>query len=157
MESRCVSSIRQAFGIVPSRPHRHVDASLLALVSAVFLLAANAASAESMEDVIAIDSAEQGSIEEVVVIGTRPTMDKDLFRRLYEDPLRARIREELRQLEILEEEFAWRRDTVSDSVKPDRIRVGYDPRDALRAGLMPAEFRLPLDLVQPASLFGIDF
>ena len=96
-------------------------------------------------------------IEEIVVVGERQESHSLVFRRLYEDPLRARIREELRQLDILEEEFAWRLETVSYSVKPERVRAGYDPRDRLRAGLMPVEFQLPLDLVQPASLIRVDF
>lgn len=97
------------------------------------------------------------SIDEIVVVGERRPSSWQLFKRLYEDPLRARIREEVRQMKILDEEFNWRVETARSTARPARLRLGYDPREHLRAAVARGEFKLPLDLIQPASLVSVGF
>lgn len=163
----------KTFAAMPPRSRLAASRASLALFAALIVLPSGNAVAQIEDDTADAVVTANGQIEalvnkriekifnerveEIIVVGNRPAPNANMFRRLYEDPLRKRIREELRQLDVLEEEFAWREETADHSSKPDRIRAGYDPRDALRAGLMPAEFQLPLDLVQPASLIRVDF
>ena len=162
-----------AVATLPTRPPRSMSRVPFVLVTAIIVLLSASTLVQAQDGPAANEIAVNGHIEtlvndriekifndrieEIIVVGERPESNANLFRRLYEDPLTKRIRDELRQLDLLEEEFAWRRETADQSTTPDRVRVGYDPRDALRAGLMPVEFLLPLDLVQPASLVRVDF
>ena len=97
------------------------------------------------------------AIDEIVVFGIRkPKVDQpkpDLF----EDPLRKRVLDEIRELRLLEREFEWRSESADLNIEPPRLRFGYDPRNDARLAETSPQVLLPLDRVQPATLFSVDF
>ena len=96
-------------------------------------------------------------VEEIVVVGERDGDKPNTYERLLTDPLRERIIKEIRQLEILKEEFEWRQESALLTIRPPRFRWGYDPRDADRSDTLVTTAALPLDLVSPAPVLRIDF
>ena len=96
-------------------------------------------------------------VEEIVVVGGRDGDKPNTYERLLTDPLRERIIKEIRQLEILKEEFEWRQESALLTIRPPRFRWGYDPRDADRSDTLVTTAALPLDLVSPAPVLRIDF
>ena len=96
-------------------------------------------------------------VEEIVVVGERESDKPVPYERLLADPLRERIIKEIRELQLLREEFEWRRESAVLTVSPPRLRWGYDPRDAARSEAFITTAALPLDLVSPAPVLRIDF
>ena len=96
-------------------------------------------------------------VEEIVVVGERESDEPVPYERLLADPLRERIIKEIRELQLLKEELAWRRETAVLTITPPRLRWGYDPRDAARSEALFTAAALPLDLVSPAPVIRIDF
>ncbi len=95
-------------------------------------------------------------MEEIIVYAPRDQMNV-ADQALLADPLRERIMEEIRLLNVLDEEREWRLETAKLEIKPPRIRVGYDPRNDERAAPLLMTNVLPLDLMQPATVFSVDF
>ena len=95
-------------------------------------------------------------MEEIVVYASRDQNDASSDE-LLADPLRARIMKEIRELNVLDEEFEWRLETASLTLTPPRVRYGYDPRNDERTASTLMVHALPLDLMQPATIFSVDF
>ncbi len=128
--------------------------ALLTLVLALVLAGMDAyAEEEITPDELFRDAA---VIEEIVVFAERET-DKQVVEKLLADPLRERIIKEIRELQLLREELAWRRETAVLTISPPRLRWGYDPRDADRSEARFLAAALPLDLVSPAPVIRLDF
>ena len=128
---------------------------------AACLLFAFAATAEASEPLIPSEGVLDSGVdrvkermEEIVVYGSRKKESSDA---LLADPLRARILKEIRQLNILDEEFEWRLEAARLEATPPRMRVGYDPRNDDRSAPVLTAQSLPLDLMQPATIFSVDF
>ena len=134
--------------------------ALLTLVLAM-ALAGMEALADEVDDLDAVAIDEQVRyavvVEEIVVVGERDSDKPVPYERLLADPLRERIIEEIRELQLLREEFAWRRETAVLTISPPRLRWGYDPRDAARSEALFTAAALPLDLVSPAPVIRFDF
>jgi len=138
-------------------PRVHVVGGRLALCGLLLVMSCpGRAQTEDADSVPDADS-EAEAVEEIVVIGARPG-DPRRLDRIYEDPLRARIQRELRELEVLEEEYQWRREGARVEQDPPRIRWGYDPRDELRTRRDNELFDLPTERVtRPATIFSVEF
>ena len=95
-------------------------------------------------------------MDEIVVYAYRG-MDGRAYDALLINPLRERILKEIRQLDVLDEEFEWRMETAHLEVSPPRIRFGYDPRTDERAAEFLMAQLLPLDLMRPATIVSVDF
>ena len=96
-------------------------------------------------------------IEEVVVYGHRGRKPAEADPTLVVDPLRERVLAEIRELRLLDDEFEWRSEPARLDIEPPRIRFGYDPRNASRTPEISPQVALPLDFIQPATLFSVDF
>ena len=94
-------------------------------------------------------------MEEIIVYAPRDQNVAD--QALLADPLRKRIMEEIRLLNVLDEEREWRLETAKLEIKPPRVRLGYDPRNDGRTTPLLMTNVLPLDLMQPATIFSVDF
>ena len=118
-----------------------------------------------IESAVVIDAFESGprlavaaaGIDEIVVTAERHGARAGGLSFPYADPLRERIRRELQQLDLLIDEYDWRQETVRINRQAPRIRWGYDPRDHLRVAALVPRVTLPLDLVQPATVFSVGF
>lgn len=96
-------------------------------------------------------------IDEIVVTAERKKARAPYSESPFSDPLRERIRHELRQLNLLIDEYDWRLESVRFEKQPPRFRWGYEPREHLRVASVAPAVTLPLDLVQPATIFSAGF
>lgn len=97
------------------------------------------------------------AIDEIIVFGIRKPRVKSPEPPKFEDPLRARVMKEIRELQLLDGEFEWRTESADLDVEPPRLRFGYDPRSDLRLTETSPQVRLPFEWQQPATLFSVDF
>lgn len=108
-------------------------------------------------DAVQIPVEPAAGIDEIVVTAERSRPRVTVSASPFSDPLRERIRREVEQLSLLIDEYDWRLETVRISEQPPRIRWGYDPREHLRVSAYAPRAILPLDLVQPATVFTVGF
>ena len=94
-------------------------------------------------------------IEEIVVYADKPGSKIDMDAR-YEDLYRTRAAAELDRLEVLNEEFEWRK-SFADSDDSSRIKWGYDVEADMSMRRDTSITDRPTDTVQPATLFRVTF
>ena len=97
---------------------------------------------------------ESEAVDEIIVVapkpGSRRRVDKE-----YEDPTRARLLKELYELEVLEEEYEWRKSAAVES--PSRIKWGYDPREDYKMRNEMDLQDMNWEQTKPATLFRLEF
>ncbi len=94
-------------------------------------------------------------IEEIVVYADKPGSKIDMDAR-YEDLYRTRAAAELDRLEVLNEEYEWRK-SFADADDSSRIKWGYDVEADMSMRRDTSITDRPTDTVQPATLFRVTF
>ena len=95
------------------------------------------------------------SIEEIVVYADKPGAKIDMDAR-YEELYRTRAAAELDRLEVLNEEYEWRKSmAVADD--SSRIKWGYDVEAEMSMRGDTSITDRPTDTVKPATLFRVQF
>jgi len=95
------------------------------------------------------------AIEEVVVYADKPGGKIDMDAR-YEELYRTRAAAELDRLEILNEEYEWRK-SFADTDDSSRIKWGYDVEADMSMRRDTSLTDRPTDTVKPATLFRVQF
>lgn len=138
--------------------------SLRAMTTAVILIFASVAfsqdeQAEQTEQTEQTEQVEGGTdeaIDEVVVYAYKPGDEIDMDAR-YAELFRTRAAAELDRLEVLDEEYEWRR-SMSDSDDTSRIKWGYNPEVDMSTRRDTSLTELPTDSrMKPATLFRVQF
>lgn len=122
--------------------------------AALVALFGAAAFAQQADEEPADESEAVEAIDEIIVVAPKPggrrRVDKD-----YEDPTRARLLKEHYEMEVLEEEYEWRKSAAVES--PSRIKWGYDPRDDYKMRNEMDLLDLNWEQTKPATLFRLEF
>ena len=95
------------------------------------------------------------AIDEIVVYADKPgdAIDRDAR---YEELYRTRAAAELDRLEVLNEEYEWRKSmAVADD--SSRIKWGYDVEAEMSMRIDTSITDRPTDTVRPATLFRVQF
>ncbi len=121
------------------------------IAAAIVAFFGTAVFAQVADEVKADDSE---AIEEIIVVAPKPG-DRRRVDREYEDPVRARLLQDLYKMREEEEEFEWR--TAAAAEKQSRISWGYDPQDEYRMRNELALLELPSERTRPATLFRVGF
>ena len=100
--------------------------------------------------------ADDKSIEEVVVYGTRRGDPVDVDA-LYLEQFRKRVMDDYFEQQRLMEKERWRSSLDIKAKSPSRIRWGYDPGAELRMRRETDLMDLPFETTRPASIFRIGF
>lgn len=116
--------------------------------------AALAASLAVAQDAAEPPPGEGEEVEEIIVVAPRPD-DRRRVDREYEDPMRARLLKELYEMQVLEEEYEWRKSGAE--VSPSRIEWGYDPRDDYRRREDMDIQKPNWETTEPATIFRFKF
>jgi hypothetical protein len=125
-----------------------------AVVSAAILIYASAVFSQE-EASESPEAATDEAIEEVVVYAHKPGDEVDLDAR-YEELFRTRAAAELDRLEVLNEEYEWRK-SLSEAEDSSRIKWGYNPEAEMSMRRDTTLTDLPTDTVKPATLFRVQF
>jgi hypothetical protein len=129
-----------------------VTATILMYASLAF--AADEDVQQDGDETVAVEEVEE--IEEIVVYANKPGGKIDLDAR-YEELFRSRASAELDRLDVLEEEYQWRK-SMSVKEETSRIKWGYNAEADLsmrRADTTMTEW--PTEDTQPATLFRVQF
>jgi hypothetical protein len=125
-----------------------------AVITAAILLYAGVVSAADEETERSEETANE-AIEEIVVYADKPGDRTDMDAR-YEELYRTRAAAELDRLEVLNEEYEWRKSmAVADD--SSRIKWGYDVEAEMSMRGDTSLTDLPTDTVKPATLFRVQF
>ena len=100
--------------------------------------------------------ADDKSIEEVVVYGTRRGDPVDIDA-LYLEQFRKRVLDDYFEQQRLMERERWRGSLDIKLKSPSRIGWGYDPGAELRMRRETDLMDLPFETTRPASIFHVDF
>ncbi len=100
--------------------------------------------------------ADDKSIEEVVVYGTRRGDPVDIDA-LYLEQFRKRVLDDYFKQQRLLERERWRSSLEIKVKSPSRIRWGYDPGAELRMRRETDLMDLPFETTRPASIFRVEF
>lgn len=100
--------------------------------------------------------ADDESIEEVVVYGTRRGDPVDIDA-LYLEQFRKRVLDDYFKQQRLVERERWRSSLETKVKSPSRIRWGYDPGAELRMRRETDLMALPFETTRPASIFRVEF
>lgn len=100
--------------------------------------------------------ADDKSIEEVVVYGTRRGDPVDIDA-LYLEQFRKRVLDDYFEQQRLLERERWRSSLEIKVKSPSRIRWGYDPGAELRMRRETDLMGLPFETTRPASIFRVEF
>jgi len=95
------------------------------------------------------------AIEEVVVYADKPGGKIDMDAR-YEELYRTRAAAELDRLQVLNEEYEWRK-SFADADDSSRIKWGYDVEADMSMRRDTSLTDRPTDTVKPATLFRVQF
>ena len=96
------------------------------------------------------------AIEEIIVYANKPGDEIDLDAR-YEELFRTRASAELDRLEVLDEEFEWRK-SMSESEDTSRIKWGYNAESEMSMRRDTSLTDLPTEeKMKPATLFRVQF
>ncbi|TDJ28015.1 MAG: hypothetical protein E2O59_06885 [Gammaproteobacteria bacterium] len=124
-----------------------------AITAAILIYAGIVSSAD--EETEPDDSTTTNSIEEIVVYADKPGNKIDMDAR-YEELYRTRAAAELDRLEVLNEEFVWRK-SMAAAEDSSRIKWGYDVEAEMSMRSDTSLIDLPTDTVKPATLFRVQF
>jgi len=124
-----------------------------AITAAILIYAGIVSSAD--EETEPDDSTTMNSIEEIVVYADKPGNKIDMDAR-YEELYRIRAAAELDRLEVLNEEFVWRK-SMAAAEDSSRIKWGYDVEAEMSMRSDTSLIDLPTDTVKPATLFRVQF
>ena len=124
-----------------------------AITAAILIYAGIVSSAD--EETEPDDSTTTNSIEEIVVYADKPGNKIDMDAR-YEELYRTRVAAELDRLEVLNEEFVWRK-SMAAAEDSSRIKWGYDVEAEMSMRSDTSLIDLPTDTVKPATLFRVQF
>ena len=116
--------------------------------------AATPEAAEPMEPAQPTQPTKSAEMEEIIVIAPKPGSRRRVDTE-YEDPARAKLLKEFYRMKELDEEYAWRQSTSTDS--SSRMQWGYDPRDEYRMRNDTALQDLPSEKTKPATVFRVEF
>ena len=126
-----------------------------AAITAAILLYAGPVSSADEETEPGEDTIE-GEIEEIVVYADKPGAKIDMDAR-YEELYRTRAAAELDRLEVLNEEYEWRK-SFAVAEDTSRIRWGYDVEAEMSMRRDSSITNRPTDdTAQPATLFRVQF
>ncbi len=124
-----------------------------AITVAALFVASPVSSADEETEPSEVNANEE--IEEIVVYADKPGAAIDMDAR-YEELYRTRAAAELDRLEVLNEEYEWRKSfAVADDTS--RIRWGYDVVADMCMRLSTSITDRPTDTVMPATLFRVQF
>ncbi len=109
----------------------------------------------AVTDEVAVGENESEEIEEIVVYAYRSGDEIDVDAR-YEEMFRSRASMELGRLEVLDDEYQWRK-SMSENESESRIKWGYnaEAEQAMRRDTSLTD--LPFENEKPATLFRIQF
>ena len=124
-----------------------------AITAAILTYAGIVSSAD--EETELDESATTNSIDEIVVYADKPGDKMDMDAR-YEELYRTRAAAELDRLEVLNEEFVWRK-SMAAADDSSRIKWGYDVEAEMSMRSDTSFIDLPTDTVKPATLFRVQF
>jgi len=124
-----------------------------AITAAILIYAGIVSSAD--EETEPDESTTTSSIEEIVVYADKPGNKIDMDAR-YEELYRTRAAAELDRLEVLNEEFVWRK-SMAAAEDSSRIKWGYDVEAEMSMRSDTSLIDLPTDTVKPATLFRVQF
>ncbi len=124
-----------------------------AIIAAILIYAGIVSSAD--EETELDESATTNPIEEIVVYADKPGNKIDMDAR-YEELYRTRAAAELDRLEVLNEEFVWRK-SMAAAEDSSRIKWGYDVEAEMSMRSDTSLIDLPTDTVKPATLFRVQF
>jgi len=126
-----------------------------AAITVAILFYANPVASADEEAELGEDTTE-GEIEEIVVYADKPGGKIDMDAR-YEDLYRTRAAAELDRLEVLNEEYEWRK-SFAVAEDTSRIRWGYDVEAEMSMRIDTSITDRPTDdTAQPATLFRVQF
>ena len=124
-----------------------------AITAAILIYTGSVSSAD--EETEPDESTTMSSIEEIVVYADKPGNKIDMDAR-YEELYRTRAAAELDRLEVLNEEFVWRK-SMAAAEDSSRIKWGYDVEAEMSMRSDTSLIDLPTDTVKPATLFRVQF
>jgi hypothetical protein len=132
------------------------------VLAVLFLYAAAVSAADGDEevavpDVVVASEGASEEIEEIVVYAYRSGDKIDVDAR-YEELFRSRASMELGRLEVLDEEYQWRK-TMSENESESRIKWGYNPEaeQAMRRDTELSNESADNTYGKPATLFRATF
>jgi len=125
-----------------------------AVVTAAILIYAGIVSSAD-EEAESSESTTEEAIEEIVVYADKPGRKIDMDAR-YEDLYRTRAAAELDRLEVLNEEYEWRK-SFAVAEDSSRIKWGYDVEAEMSMRRDTSLTDLPTDMDKPATLFRVQF
>ena len=125
-----------------------------AVITAAILIYAGIVSSAD-EEAESNESATGEVIEEIVVYADKPGNKIDMDAR-YEELFRTRAAAELDRLDVLNEEYEWRK-SFAVTEETSRIKWGYDVEAEMSMRRDTSLTDLPTDTVKPATLFRVQF
>ena len=125
-----------------------------AVITAAILFYASTASSADEESEPNVDTTDE-VVEEIIVYAYKSGDKIDLDAR-YEELLRSQISAELDRMEVLNEEYEWRKSSAA-AENSSRIKWGYDPEADMSMRRDTTFTDLPTDEVKPATLFRIQY
>ena len=125
-----------------------------AVITAAILIYAGIVSSAD-EEAESNESATGEVIEEIVVYADKPGNKIDMDAR-YEELFRTRAAAELDRLEVLNEEYEWRK-SFAVTEETSRIKWGYDVEAEMSMRRDTSLTDRPTDMDQPATLFRVQF
>ena len=125
-----------------------------AVITAATLIYAGIVSSAD-EEAESNERATEEPIEEIVVYADRPGHKIDMDAR-YEELFRTRAAAELDRLDVLNEEYEWRK-SFAVAEDTSRIKWGYDVEAEMSMRRDTSLTDRPTDTVKPATLFRVQF
>jgi hypothetical protein len=123
------------------------------ITAAILIYAGIVSSAD--EEAESNESATEEIIEEIVVYADKPGNKIDMDAR-YEELFRTRAAAELDRLEVLNEEYEWRK-SFAVAEDTSRIKWGYDVEADMSMRRDTSLTDRPTDMDKPATLFRVQF
>ncbi len=123
------------------------------IIAAILFYASTVSSAD--EETEPKEDTTEETVEEIVVYAYKSGDEIDLDAR-YEELLRARIAAELDRMEVLNEEYEWRKSSAA-AEGSSRIKWGYDLEADMSMRRDTTFTDLPIDEVKPATLFRFQY
>ena len=123
------------------------------IIAAILFYASTASSAD--EDSEPNEDTTDETVEEITVYAYKSGDKIDMDAR-YEELLRSQIAAELDRMEVLNEEYEWRKSSAAVE-NTSRIKWGYDLESDMSMRRDTTFTDLPTDTVKPATLFRVQY